>query len=613
MPADSKRDTAIIGDVLRYVSVSQITAFDPESPGGCNRRWFYEKKMGFDGGFTGSQRTGVEVHEQIEHYLKTGEMTLGMVAMSGKRFIPTPDPAYLIEHNFGTSEDVLGYDLWRDQGYPPTWNGTFNGRKTLSAHNIPFIGYIDLVNPTGVYLDDEGDRVKDLAHTIEVVDWKTTSSIEKWSKQARDLPDTVQMAGYAEWAARAYPDAEHFRLSHGNFQTKGGRLAEKRTITIPLATVKEKWQRVSALVAEMKEVAKEADPMKVTPNYGSCAAYNGCPHRSRCPMSSTQVISNVFGSSSGGNMASLLSKLVKPAPVAPATTVAAPTSQPVAPVTGPEVDAEVARLKALEACPVAYGECSACGVAYTDSNMSRLPDGRIVHIGCVKNKVTPPDAPASTEGGKALPVPSDKLGELSPALREAAEKQSQEAAKEAEGKPQRKRRTKAEMAADAAREEAAKEADPSRAAGVIAGVNTKDAATLTGEVEVADALARDEVPGALHFLPPGQSMVDDTPPPMRILFLDCYVQGIDTVSGDRYLAGILGRICDHFRVSDVRAAGSDNPLGYGKWKGILAAMIASEPPDPGNLVLNYIGESEIRQIAAEALSKLSTVIVRGIQ
>jgi len=192
---------------INYVSVSQIQTFDPQS-GGCNRKWWFEKIAGFKSTGTKAQAIGTEGHKQIEHYLLTGEDVLGRFARAGKRFLPVPK--------------TVSVELALHEAHRP-----------LTAAGVLVVGYSDVVNTSGVWVDDDGARHDETAP--EIVDWKFTSDL-KYAKTIAQLKESTQMVGYAAWALRNFP-TDTVRISHGYFRTKGAPYAEKRSTTINVETV----------------------------------------------------------------------------------------------------------------------------------------------------------------------------------------------------------------------------------------------------------------------------------------------------------------------------------------------------------------------------------------
>jgi hypothetical protein len=428
--------------IIRYTSVSQIQKFDTEEPGGCNRMWHIEKVSRVaKARQTASLTAGIELHAQVEHYLKTGEMVLGSIARMGRHFIPAPlteEAGIKVEQSFGDKALVDRFDEWRIINAsvmthragpiaPPA-----RSDNLIIDGDVPVIGYIDLVNGRDYWLNNEGERRPMQPDEVELCDWKTTKSIAEYAKGPGALMHSTQMIGYAEWAARSFPAMKLFRLSHGYFQ-KSPKEALKTTVQIPLDKVRGGWYKIEQTMRAMKDVARESDYKKVDPNWKACGAYGGCPHRLLCPRSPEQTIIDLFGKGKG---MSLLDRLKKKND-APAETKA--QEQALDQKAGPKPDllkaiaAEVDKLKAEEESGSAdtRGVCEHDGTTLTPENSSRMPNGTVVHVnGCGKaleairnapsaalNSVLPPDAPESTPPNNAQAISPEAKLALSPEVR----------------------------------------------------------------------------------------------------------------------------------------------------------------------------------------------------
>lgn len=97
----------------------------------------------------------------------------------------------------------------------------------------------------------------------------------------------------------------------------------------------------------------------------------------------------------------------------------------------------------------------------------------------------------------------------------------------------------------------------------------------------------------------------------RELYVDVIMSGIPSTDLDGYIRGACKKLEENFAVVDIRCAPQDNPLGYMKWRGVLAAYVREFPPGPGVYHISDVRESEIKQIVVEALNPLCQVFVRG--
>lgn len=241
MTIPARPQKAVIDGKPTYTSASSLQTAES-----CPRKWFFAKVLGIKTPPSKSQAVGTQTHGEIEHYLKTGELTLGQIPMAGKHLIPEPSGDYLIEHR-----------IWDQQ---------------LSPAGIPLEGFIDLVVPGDV---------------VEVLDWKTTSNL-RWAKKGSDLPDTIQMAVYARWAQEFY-NADTVRLSHVYFQTKGRPQATKSTILVDRARISRKWESIEKVARSLHDFAAETEVADVPANRMACDDFGGCAFYSQCPRKAEEI------------------------------------------------------------------------------------------------------------------------------------------------------------------------------------------------------------------------------------------------------------------------------------------------------------------------------------
>lgn len=189
--------------------------------------------------------------------------------------------------------------------------------------------------------------------------------------------------------------------------------------------------------------------------------------------------------------------------------------------------------------------------------------------------IVPPDAPApGATGPVADPIPPVQLATLSPAI--------QAAHAEVFG----------QLAASAPVPEIAEPVKPRRGRPRKAAETATATAPTGTEVETSG----DE----LH------------------VYVDCAVDGIETKSLEPYVHELLDKLCEVFKVPDIRTApnhlpdGGDSPLGFGKWRGTLSAYAKASPPPPGAYRIAVEG-SELRQAVLEGLRPKCTVYVRGVR
>lgn len=622
---NAPREHSVVDGKLLKLSVSQITTFDPDQFGGCNRKWWLDKVKHLPQPQTGAQAQGVEGHGQIEGSLKAGANQLGEIARAGMHFIPFTNAPEMLAQGLYQVEAAFG---------EKAKDGTLN--RDLTAAGIPLVGFIDFVNLSDVYLTNEGEARPMAQGTVEIEDWKFTSNVNAYGKQAVDLIKTVQMPGYGEYVLRRWPGAvDQLRFSHGYFQTRGKRFARKETILVPAEVVRERWNKIEATARSMVDVAKETDALKVEANRRACDAWRGCPYRYTCPRSAEETLVLI----AGGKGMGLLDRIKQQAsgeaaPAAPpnnatqvphtacplctqaikfdaagdvvdhvdrtggscvaggdtleaATAFAARRAEKIAQRAAATEAAVAAERAALLAAETA---AKAPPVTVTGAAVQRLVPDAPVGSGYMTDARTaagilPPDAPASVAPGNAQPVPQESMATLPPAVAAAAQGHANlvPGAPPAPAAP-------AVAAAPAETPKTRRTRGPGRKTSV--GVDT-----VGGVVgAVLDAL---DDPEGIH------------------LYVDAiFEEGILTGEFkplDGYIDGICAELAKAANAADVRCAPQESFLGFGKWKGALDAAIRSAPPPNGFYYLHHVNESEIKQVAVQALRGLCRTLVRGLR
>lgn len=599
----------IVEGRIRYLSVSQLEAYDSEVYGGCARRWHFRYVQGVKEKKRVFQELGSKVHEQIEHYLRTGEDVLGELARAGKRFMPRPGSDLLLEYSFGYLDEPDAVALARkrvsrdelkranDEGWVWDKEGADTGHilrpgtpaelealkkptgpviSPLMAGGLPVIGFVDLLHDRGEWVDDEG-TVHAEPGCAEVVDHKTTKQIDDevdpdtgvvvskgYAKTAEQLANTWQMTGYAKLALDGWhPQA--VRVSHHYFQTQGKRAASKRSKLITADEIRARWRKADALVEQMKATALEPDVRKVEPNYEACEAYKGCPHRAACPRDPKRILAEAFGRKGGASMNKFLSKVKKPEATTPP------------PPTAPEVDAEMQKLIAEEAAARA-------GITPPDAPEPKAiakPPGETVPKGaCASGQTVEVDA--DTAAGRKYACACGETIKISP--KKLDDGKWYALVKKHEAKP-----AKAEPAAELVVEPVA------------------EPAISYGTVEISDA---DLTPSAVRRLVSEETLASLEPG--ITLYLDCVEDGVATQRLEAYAEKICADLCDHYKVKDIRfvpKTDRDNPLGFGGWRGALAIVARDCPPAKG--AYSVSSGSEIGMVVFEALAPLATRVVRG--
>lgn len=591
---EQERGAPIRDGAVQWWSASMISAFDPQQVGGCFRRGWYRYVGGRHEPTTTSQATGTEAHGQAEVYLKTGEKLLGPIALAMSRFLPQPGPGIMVEHPIGA----------------------LPGGGRMMLEGAPVYGHSDLVNIRGEYVAPDGEVRADPKNTIEISDMKTTSSIAKWAKSGPQLAETVQMITYGEAVAQEFPATEWVRLSHVYGQTQGRAEAEKRTILVRRADIAKRWTKVGEVARQIKQVALAVVAEDVEANLRACGAYRGCPHRAYCKAGNHDSLSQIFGDrmaasllnkNKEGETMSLLDNLPNESKDA---AVAFDLSAEIAALEAREQAVKasavpagfVVACEAVEAAgkgfPALAGEAAAAwarvkgftdyksGAGYAGSGLlgglTLREPGQMAQLAAeLAPKVAAP-APAPVEAPAPAPAPvavsaTAPTSLLPPDAPVAAPPVPQaapvEAAPKVKAGPGRPRKAKA---------------GPVTMSITADTVDTAEPATAN----VPQAAERHTGAGLEVF-------VDAIP--------SCAYESLD-----EYVDGLSDTICKKLQLVDLRCAPDGSPAAFGKWKGILAAMVREQPPAAGCYVIDT-RYSEIHQVVADSVRFACDLYVRGVR
>jgi len=131
--------------------------------------------------------------------------------------------------------------------------------------DVTVTGRIDVVFPGGV------------------VDWKTRRSL-RWAPSADKLEADPQAIVYVSAYVQS-GGALPATFAHVNVTTHGPVETSVVAVTFDRDKLEAGQRGLLPVMRRMLEVAAEPDQAK--PNYSSCSAYGGCPHRDRCAMRPT--------------------------------------------------------------------------------------------------------------------------------------------------------------------------------------------------------------------------------------------------------------------------------------------------------------------------------------
>jgi hypothetical protein len=629
---------------LQFLSVSSVEKFVGEY--GCPVAWGYQYIEGIREPSTAAKEKGNASHENLQHFMSTGEDMLGNIERAGKHLVypaldeasgPGPGAGLIVEN------ESLG---------------------DISVAGVPFYVRLDLANVRDYWINNEGEqRPQD---SFEVNDWKTTGSIEKKAKTGRELLLTVQMPIYGHWALkggggllpRGYGDV---RLSHTYFSTgKAGSL--KSSVLASRQEIDDRVGAIAETVERMKLAAGAAKASDLEPRKETCRkTAKGCFYLNVCPHGRDESESSFFASlfdndseedaMSGFDAASFLSGLkngngpaapapaAQPAPAPPAAPVAAPAAQPApAAPAGPWValgltqEAYEAMVKQAVAAKLAELQASASG-APALAGPAAVAAGAQPNAGLAGNgpagattvtdpaallatpsqpaaapvlPIVPPDAPASgVTAPKAEAIPAEQLAGMAPEIQAA----------HAAVVPQAAQAPVPAAATAVTVTVVSNQIDPA------VQITPNDPAQPTVVQNAAVSVAPPASPPAeapkKRGRPPKAKPAGETSSASAAdgiyLFVDCVPHGFDATSLDEYIdtacADIAGAVPG---CVDIRCAPEGSPLAFGKWKGFLAGYVRKAPPAPGAYTV-FVDGSEIRQVVVEALRSIAVGGAKGVR
>lgn len=274
---------AIQDGVIQRVSPSMLTTFDSTSAFGCARRGYFKYVLGIKEPTTDAMTVGTHLHAMNEEYLRSGKMLLGTEEQTawfraGQKFLDGLRSGFLPEYA------VVGVEQPMPEGF------------TVEGVPVSEMSKCDVVTEAGI------------------IDWKTTSSIEKYGKTPGALAQDVQMLIYAQ---AFHPDAQEVSLTHGQYQTKGKPLFFESTVKLSRKELDANYGRViKPLVATVRDVAQQKEAKAVPPNRNACRL---CPHKAICPADKENPLMSIF------NKFRTPAAPVAPAPILPPD---APKSDP---------------------------------------------------------------------------------------------------------------------------------------------------------------------------------------------------------------------------------------------------------------------------------------------
>lgn len=259
------RQKSIENGKLQVLSPSLLNAFDSSAAFGCERRGWFKYVKGLPEPTTDAMTRGTHLHAMNEEYLKTGKILLGTPEQTawfnaGRHYL---DTLRARRDGYQGGSVVKGFWYATEEALPPD-----------------FRVYGVLVSPMSKC---------DVVTEAGIIDWKTTSDIEKYGKTPGQLAKDVQMLIYAK---AFHPTAEAVTLTHGQYQTKGRVKFHASSVELTRNELDTNYERViNPLVEKVKAVAAVTDMNEVTPNRNACRT---CPHSAVCPTEKASIIMSIF-------------------------------------------------------------------------------------------------------------------------------------------------------------------------------------------------------------------------------------------------------------------------------------------------------------------------------
>lgn len=250
--------------VLESISPSSITQFDATTPFGCERRWWFKYALGNPEPQDPSMLLGEALHKRNEVFLMTGEVPEAG-ALKGKWSVEQDKKAHsLFEKGLHVLKELRGLSFLRvEQTMPEGYE--------VGGLRVSSLSKCDVVTSYGI------------------IDWKTTSDIDKYGKTPGQLANDTQMLIYA----RAFhPTAPKVRLIHGQYQTKGRERFHMPAVDVSRQQLDDRYGGyILPLVERMKSTYLVPAAKEVKPNRDACWR---CPHKGICPPDKENPLMGVF-------------------------------------------------------------------------------------------------------------------------------------------------------------------------------------------------------------------------------------------------------------------------------------------------------------------------------
>lgn len=248
--------------VITSISPTAITAFDETTAFGCQRRWWFKYVAGLKEPTSPEMVDGLAVHAISEHDL------LGLA----------DQPEILFSMSEG-ERDWLARLTAKGQVFRDEIRSEVIGIEAPMPPGFNIAGIpISSMSKCDVVTREPG-----------IIDWKTTSSIEKYGKTPGQLRKDTQMVIYA----RAFhPNEPKVRLTHGQYETSGTPRFNAASVLVEKNQLDEFYEgTIIPLVEKMKTAARVEAAREMKPNRNACRL---CPHRGICPPDKENPLMGIF-------------------------------------------------------------------------------------------------------------------------------------------------------------------------------------------------------------------------------------------------------------------------------------------------------------------------------
>ncbi len=261
--AEKELGPAIQDGVVRWVSQSLLNVADHDTVGGCLRKIYFERVMGFRQPASKSADRGVALHAEIEFYMRTGQDVLSPFTRAAKWAIPT-----------------LTTDIEVEKPIIEGAGGQIT-KVHLTADGVPVAGHVDVYNFSSEYITPEAEFAPLAEDEFEVKDWKTVGDW-KHMKTAQQVADSLQGTIYAKAGFVFRPTKTKVRFSNV-FIHREKPEARMVTTTRTRDQVDERFQHVEDVTRKLKLAVIQPWVESVEANTKACQAYGiRCPHLARC-------------------------------------------------------------------------------------------------------------------------------------------------------------------------------------------------------------------------------------------------------------------------------------------------------------------------------------------